>query len=245
VIFSTPCIPLNNIRCACSQPCNDLYLCLLQNQPCRCHATSHCKPKESCSPSLNHCPLTYIKFITIYLYLLNHLITFNYGLIYNQLLCVAQLSKCLYKCHLSMAMFLHYKVGFTLDLNIIGFPMKNDNRPKHVCFHNQQLWANHPTFSLSLQIVQVIICSPLNMIFINSKLLYQINQLMNGNSSHNSSYKCLACHQLCWGDFQWPASPYGHHYPTKFNWKNSYINQWSCRLCSHISTKSWILSLTY
>jgi hypothetical protein len=130
-----------------------------------------------------------------------------------------------------MAMFLHCKVGFMLDSNIIGFLMKNDNRPKHACFHNQQLWANHPTFSLSLQIVQVIICSPLNMIFINSKLLYKINQLMNGNSSHNSSYKCLACHQLCWGDFQWLASSYGHHYPIKFIWKSSYINQQSCRLC--------------
>jgi len=111
------------------QPCNYFCLCLLQSQPCRCHASNHCKLKESCSPSLNHYPLTHIKFITIYLYLLNHLITFNYGLIYNQLLCVAQLSKCLYKCHLSMAMFLHCKVGFTLDSNIIGFPMKNDNKP--------------------------------------------------------------------------------------------------------------------
>ncbi len=66
-----------------------------------------------------------------------------------------------------MAMYLHYKVGFKVDSNIIGVPMKKDNKPKNTCFHNQQLWANHPIFSLSFQIVQVAICFLLNMIFTN------------------------------------------------------------------------------
>ncbi len=42
--------------------------------------------------------------------------------------------------------------------------------PEHVCFHIQHIWGNHPTFSLSLQIMQVIILTLPNMIFTNPKL---------------------------------------------------------------------------
>jgi hypothetical protein len=52
-----------------------------------------------------------------------------------------------------MALYLHCKVGFELDSNTIGVPIRKNNRLKHTCFHNQQLWANHPTFSLSFQIM--------------------------------------------------------------------------------------------
>jgi hypothetical protein len=69
-----------------------------------------------------------------------------------------------------MALYLHSKVRFTLDLNIIGVPMTKDNKREHTYFHNQQLWANHPIFSLSLQIVEVTIRFLFNMIFTKWKL---------------------------------------------------------------------------
>jgi hypothetical protein len=60
-----------------------------------------------------------------------------------------------------------------------------------MAIHNQQFWANHPTFSLSFQIVEIIIRSLPNMIFTNSKLQYQINQLMNNNFSHKQMFSAL------------------------------------------------------
>jgi len=94
-ICSTPHISPNSIWYACSQPCSHLCLCSLQSPPYQCCTSNHYKSRESCSSSLNHYPLTYIKFITICLYLLSHLITFDRGVTYDQLLCVVQLSWCL------------------------------------------------------------------------------------------------------------------------------------------------------
>jgi hypothetical protein len=153
----------------------------LQSPPYQCNASNHYKLKESCSSSLSHCPLTYIKFVRICLYLLNHLITFDCGVTYNRLFCVVHYQNTCHTC-LFQDLPMHLQVppingpifalqgGFALDSNIIGVPMRNNNMPKHVCFHNQQFWVNCPTFSLLLQLVLVIIHSLPNMIFTNSKL---------------------------------------------------------------------------
>jgi hypothetical protein len=153
---------------------------MLQSPPYWCRASNHFKLKESCFPSLNHCPLTYIKFITICLYLLNHLITLYCGVTYNRLFCVVHYQNTHHTCLLQdLPMHLQappingpifaLQGGFALVSNIIGVPTRN-NMPEHVCFHNQQFWVNCPTFSLLLQIVQVINHSLPNMIFTNSKL---------------------------------------------------------------------------
>jgi hypothetical protein len=72
-----------------------ICLCSLQSSPCQWHVNNHRKLRESCFPSLSHCLLTYIKFTTICLYLLNHLITFDCGVTDNQLFYVTQLWICL------------------------------------------------------------------------------------------------------------------------------------------------------
>jgi hypothetical protein len=39
--------------------------------------------------------------------------------------------------------------GIFVGLKHYWVPMKNDNiRLEHACFHNQQIWANHPIFAL-------------------------------------------------------------------------------------------------
>jgi hypothetical protein len=50
-----------------------------------------------------------------------------------------------------------FQGGIHIGLKHFWGSNEEDNKLERTYFHNQQLWANHPTFSLSFQIVQVTI----------------------------------------------------------------------------------------
>jgi hypothetical protein len=97
-ICSTPYISLRIIfdMLACNHAITFIYVCCkVRPIDGSNRANSHSKLRKSCFLGLNHCLSTYIKFITILLYLFNHLITLDHGVTCNQLFCVTQLSRCL------------------------------------------------------------------------------------------------------------------------------------------------------
>jgi hypothetical protein len=66
---------------------------------------------------------------------------------------------------------------------------------------------------------------------------------MNGNSSHNNSYRCLAHHQLCWGDFQWLVFCHMDTTILPSSTERTIYQPIIMLFVHDILTESWILSL--